>query len=553
VTPSPERWSRAKSIFGAAIEIDPSQREAYVRKVAGHDEALFVDVISLLKADSTDTIFTSPVARSGVSELLNGRYRVERELGRGGLGVVYLARDQSLYDRPVVIKMQLEHTANEPWMAGKFAEEVKALARIDHPGVVGALDNGRTADGRPFLVMQYVEGRPLQGTIPSEGVPLEWAGDLLKQIGQALGAAHAKGVWHRDLKPANIMLRQLETGEQVRLIDFGIATVRDGPGGEIGTRAAGTPPYMSPEQLEGRASAASDIWAMGVVAYELVCGRRPFVAETAIQLQEMQRAGPSIRPTQLRPGLSAAAEALILRALSYRPQDRPADAAAFGAELAAAITAAQPQARTKTRRAAVVGIAAAAAAAVAAARSWGFRGAPRHSFAYSVMVQAMRNGNPDGRPTLMPPTSQFRPSDEFFLLVRPAEAGHLCLLSDDAGADTMTTLFPSPFMNGGSSRLNANEQKQLPEKTSYYFDEKPGTIEFWFVWSLDPLPELEKLVRWVNDKDRGSVGDASERKRVRDWIREAAAAASVTAGTESKVESKAAAFAWKVSLQTRSN
>jgi serine/threonine protein kinase len=103
--------------------------------------------------------------------------------------------------------MPLERSSSDSWLAGKFAEEVKALALIDHPGVVGALDSGITTDGRPFLVMQYVEGRPLHGTIPSEGVPLERAADLLRQIGQALGAAHAKGICHRDLKPANIKPR----------------------------------------------------------------------------------------------------------------------------------------------------------------------------------------------------------------------------------------------------------------------------------------------------------------------------------------------------------
>src|SRR6185436_14715140 len=130
------------------------------------------------------------------------------------------------------------------------------------------------------------------------------------------------------------------------------------------------------------------------------CGRKPFVAETAIQLQEMQRAGPALRPSQLRPGVPAAAETLILRALSYRMQDRPADATAFGAELAAALIAPPLKVEPKSRRAAIAGIGAAAAAAAAGAAWWKLGDKPRHSFAYSVMVQPMRDGQPAGRPRL---------------------------------------------------------------------------------------------------------------------------------------------------------
>ena len=330
---TPERWSRAKTLFGQAIALEPARREAFVRKAAAGDEALYAEVVALLRADSTDTALVNPLAAA--KPLLKGRYQEEKEMGRGGLGVVYLARDQALHGRSVVVKMPIDRGSDDPWLKRKFAEEVRALALIDHPGVVGALDSGTTPEGRPFLVMQYVEGEPL--TIPAEGVPLDRAARLLRQIGQALAAAHAKGVWHRDLKPANIMLRRLEDGEHARLIDFGIASVREALGGDASTRAAGTPPYMAPEQLRGRASQVSDIWAMGVLAYELVGGRRPFLADNVIHLQEMQRAGPPLRPAQLRPGLPQAAERLILQALSFRPQDRPQDANVFGEALAAAL------------------------------------------------------------------------------------------------------------------------------------------------------------------------------------------------------------------------
>ena len=549
---TPDRWDRAKSIFGGAIEVDPSQREQYVRRAVKGDEALFSEVMSLLKADSTETILSSPVVFPPVPSLLKDRYRVERELGRGGLGVVYLARDETLHGRPVVIKMPLECGASDPWLAGKFAEEVKALALIDHPGVVGALDSGVATDGRPFLVMQYVDGRPLQATIPPDGVPLERAAHLLRQIGQALGAAHARGIWHRDIKPANIMLRRLQDGsEHVRLIDFGISSVKDAPGGETGTRAAGTPPYMAPEQLEGRVSQASDIWAMGVIAYELVTGRKPFLAENVIQLRDLQRAGPSIRPSLLRPSLPVSAEHLILRALSFRPQDRPQSASEFGEELAAALTSVPAPTERRSRRVMLAAIGTAAIGGGAAAW-WKLRPLPRHSLAYSLMVQPMRGGQPAGSPVPAPVNSAFRPSDGFFFVFRPAEPAHLYLLSDDPRADTLTTLFPSPFMYHGLSRLNANEQKRIPQETWYMFDEQPGVADLWFVWSAEAVPEMESLVRWINEQDRGSIKEPAERARLRQALAAmpGATPAGAQTGAEASVSSSAARFAWRLHLET---
>ena len=349
---SPERFRRMEALYDQAAAMEPAERERFVAEQCGGDEELRRELMAALGdagSGLTGMVRKAVEAAAGdpgggaglrAGELLKKRYRVERELGRGGLAVVLLARDEVLHGRPVVVKMLLERVHSDSWLAGKFAEELRALALIDHPGVVGPLDSGRAHGGRPFLVMQYIEGRPLEGTIPPGGVALERAAALLRQIGQALGAAHAKGVWHRDVKPANVMLQQLEDGsEHVRLIDFGIATVMEARSGKVGTRVVGTLPYMAPEQLDGRVGHTSDIWAMGVVAYELVTGRKPFWAETMLQLIEQQRAGPFIRPSQLRPGLPAAAERLILHALSFREQDRPQSARRFGEELAAALSA----------------------------------------------------------------------------------------------------------------------------------------------------------------------------------------------------------------------
>ena len=271
--------------------------------------------------------------------MIDGRYLIERELGRGGIGVVYFARDQQLMGKPVVIKILLEQvfeTDADGWVKKKFRQEVEALARIDHPGVVGVLQTGEMADGRPYLVMQYIEGKNLRSVMKAEGMNLHHIAQIVRQIGQALTSAHDRGIYHRDLKPENIMLQALgEDEEHVKLIDFGVATVKDSQvaANRPTTMVAGTVGYMAPEQMIGKPSASSDIYALGVIAYEMVTGRRPFNPESPYQLLEMQRDGVRVKPSDLRPSLPEGAQAVILKALSFEQQERPARARDFGEEL----------------------------------------------------------------------------------------------------------------------------------------------------------------------------------------------------------------------------
>ena len=163
-----------------------------------------------------------------MGEVLNERYLIQNELKRGGMGVVYLARDQQLHSRPVVVKVLLDDAYQSEYIVQKFSQEVEALSRINHPGIVGIIDAGELPNGKPFIVMQYVEGVTLRSVMNPEGMNLERAAELLRQIGRALTAAHNRGIFHRDLKPDNIMLQDLGHGEeQIKIIDFGIAKVKD--------------------------------------------------------------------------------------------------------------------------------------------------------------------------------------------------------------------------------------------------------------------------------------------------------------------------------------
>ena len=279
------------------------------------------------------------VVSGSESLLIKNRYAVECELGRGGMSVVYLAQDRQLMNKRVVIKVLLDESQEDAWIRKKFLQEMEALARIDHPGVVGALDTGETEEGRQFLVMQFIEGNNLRQELESNG-PFDFkrAAAIFRQVGQALSAAHGKGVWHRDLTLDNIMLQKHGGGEEhTRIIDFGIAGIQDSAFGGEKTQVAGTYSYMSPEQFAGRPSAATDVWAMGVCAYEMLTGRKPFSGASLEHLISAEKAKPAPLET-LRPGLPLEAGAAILRALSFNEQDRFSTPRDFGETLARTLT-----------------------------------------------------------------------------------------------------------------------------------------------------------------------------------------------------------------------
>jgi len=339
----PGRFNRGKDGDAILQQCDAETPFAFPEKTRAGTERLITEA-ETQPGDHVqpDLIQLALVAGS----VVDGRYLIEKELDRGGFCVVFLARDQKLHDTPVVIKVLHERAIegaegdNKAWLLQRFKKEVQALARIDHPAVVRALDIGRLPDGRTFLVMQHVAGTNLRSAIPAHGMELERVARLILQMGQALEVAHRQGVIHRDLKPENIMLQRAGDEEFAMLIDFGIATVLDPPttSNMKSTTVVGTIGYMAPEQLEGKPTVASDIYALGVISYELVTGRLPFNPDSPFQLRELQRAGVRIKPRDLRPNLPEAAQAVILKAVSFAPQDRYASAQDFCRALNLALT-----------------------------------------------------------------------------------------------------------------------------------------------------------------------------------------------------------------------
>lgn len=276
-----------------------------------------------------------------IGSMLERRYLIKRKLGHGAFGAVYLASDEKMMSRPVVVKALLDARISSEWSVRKFKQEMEALARIDHPSVIGIFDSGQLDDGKPFLVMQYVDGASLRALLKPEGMDFSQVANIIRQTGRALNAAHHRGILHRDLKPENIMVQTLNDGEeQVKVIDFGVAKIKNSAISlsTVDDQMVGTVLYMSPEQLKAEPlSPASDVYCFAVIVYEMLTGRRPNNPDSAFQLLEMQRASVRIKPSDLRPSISPIAEAILLKALSFNPKERYQKASEFGDALAAVL------------------------------------------------------------------------------------------------------------------------------------------------------------------------------------------------------------------------
>jgi tRNA A-37 threonylcarbamoyl transferase component Bud32 len=265
-------------------------------------------------------------------------YRLERKLGEGGMGEVYLAAHQ-LIDRRAAVKLLLAEHSQNVKLVQRFLTEARATARIRHPGIVEVLDCGIHPGGRAFLVMELLDGQSLRQWLASgerAGPPKELTArlDIAAQIASALGAAHRQGIVHRDLKPDNVLLLAADDGRpRVKVLDFGIAKLL----GEMEPSASGTgtgvllgtPLYMSPEQCEGLSRAVdfrSDIYSFGCLLFELVTGRPPFRREgfTSVLIHHLRTPPP--RPADINPLVPGELEELILECLAKRREDRPSSA-----------------------------------------------------------------------------------------------------------------------------------------------------------------------------------------------------------------------------------
>lgn len=363
-------WERTAELFALAIEWPEPDRESFVRRAAGADVDLRDAVLRLLRYDASEQLLDRSV-EDLVATLLDesddeeaalgagdrvGDYEIVGVLGRGGMGVVYQARDTRL-DRLAALKF-LPASAVAPRGMARVEVEARAASALDHPNIATIYHVGSSDDGRPYIAMAYYEGQTLAERLRSGPLPPREAVRVAAAVAAGLAAAHERGIVHRDVKPANVFLTS--TG-QVKLLDFGIAaavgTAHQGP-------AHGTPLYMSPEQSRAAAPhPQSDVWSLGTMLYEMLAGSPPFAADSPAALRAL-KAG-ELPPLPLRPGLTIPLRAIVTRALSRDPARRFPDAGAMQRELDRLVDVATAPLWSRMSTPARIGIAAAAIGVIA--------------------------------------------------------------------------------------------------------------------------------------------------------------------------------------------
>src|SRR6202167_6070054 len=447
-----EKWGQVKELFALALERDPKERSDFLREAWAADDPLRTEIESLLSSFDGATTFLEdcPAADlvSGQSRAMAGRrvgaYRIVHEIGRGGMAVVYLGeRDDQNYRKQVAIKMVKPGIDTEQ-ILHRFRNERQTLATLDHSNIVKLLDGGSSEDGSPYLVMEYVEGPPIDHYCDENKLSIDGRLRLFCEVCSAVQYAHEKLVIHRDLKPSNILIA---SGGVPRLLDFGIAKLLNPDCFQtpLVTRTDWrpmAPEHASPEQIRGQAvSTATDVYSLGVLLFELLSGHRPFhsVGQSLLEMERIvcetdpekpsvvirrtgqktsHEGGPptaitpesvsqqrGLQPAELERRLRGDLDTIAMKALRKEPERRYASVAEFSEDIGRYLTGMPVKARKSTiayrggrflqRHKESLAAALVMLALVAAVAMWQARRVPRQTAALApagnAQVQARRS------------------------------------------------------------------------------------------------------------------------------------------------------------------
>jgi serine/threonine protein kinase len=583
---SPEKWETVKTLFAAALELPAKQRPDFLRlKCADSTLRLEVDRLLVEHEQAGSTLSHAPFgsaappwhrpSRFESGQVLADRFRILRFVAAGGMGEVYEAEDLELREC-LALKVIRPEALDRSDAIARFKREVHLARRVTHPNACRIFDlflhkpsGSDIGDATYFVSMEFLRGETLAERIHRQGrFSLMEALPMIHQMAAALSAAHDAGIVHRDFKPANVVLVKEPAGIRAVVTDFGLAYQTASPSAETALTTSsgqlGTIAYMSPEQLEGHpATTASDIYALGLVIYEMAVGRRPFESDSLISIAAKRLAEPAPSPRDVEASLSPVFESVVLRCLEREPSKRFAQVKDVSSALTAdvivtPVSATEPINQTvpkpirnrhrpsgwRTLAAMVVTVALLISIlAIRFSRSHQkppqVSGAPSTSdrvLRYSIVVQSYQQGEPYGVAFRVNEGTIFRAGDGFRMMFSSPQPGFLYILNEGPSSTEQepifNTLFPRATANGGSAQLLPDHELAVPETGSFIFDTHKGTEKLWLVWSNEALPDLEMLKKWANLEDRGKIGDLTQAQHIQSFLAKSTPSSAESSGDD---------------------
>lgn len=574
---TPERWQQVSRIFKSAISLNGEARAAYVAEQCGADESLRSEVEKLLASHQqarAENFIGGRAADDGAVLLVDeveeykprlnkgqqlGSYLILDQLGVGGMGEVYLAKDSRL-DRTVALKVLSPDIARDKRRMQRFRQEAKVASSLNQPNILTIFEFAEV-EGLTFLATEFIDGETLRNYLHGRRLKIAETLDIAIQVLAALEAAHEARIVHRDIKPENVMIRHRD--RVVKVLDFGLAKVTEKRSRafaehELDTEAAtefkttpgvlmGTINYMSPEQARAMAvDERTDIWSAGVMLYEMVTGVLPFggptTSHTLVQIIEQEPP-----PFPKDDDAPAELQRIIRKAMAKNPDERYQSAKEMAVDLKnlrkqldqgqVLTTGGTDRAPEKKRVVlillvamllATIGIFAFSIWRSARSRSSAVVpasspvvAAPERRLTYWITVWKFRDGEYKA-PFTVAGEINFEARDRVRLNVRTPDAGHLYVFSEGPRDGTVVpefnVLFPSPTANKGSSLLTADQQIQIPETTWWQFDTQAGVERLWLVFTEDAVADLENAKAFANRQAGGLIADMTQNKLVHDFL-----------------------------------
>lgn len=575
-----KRWKQALDHLDQALLLATTEREKFLDSLGQQDDELRRTVSQLLDANSSNesgNFMESPPwsyqpIESNPQVLVGkriGAYKLTQYLAKGGMGIVYLAeRADKTFRRRVAVKIINADTGLS--LYNRFRREVQILADLQHPNLVLLYDAGRMGDGRPFLVMEYVEGETLREWLIQRGpMTPEQTVEVINQAAAGLHAAHEAGVIHRDIKPANIAVTESNNkgGKlTVKVLDFGIAARKSHDGISVSSTkgAIGTLLYMSPEQLSTKGrdlTPASDVYALGLTAYELLTGRPANDGQSQAEIVTKHLYELPPEPSQKRPDLkiSAAIDRVVMKSLAKANGQRYQSVMEFASELERTVQAKEEYVTTedlpalpppaappilpvhpaieiansvqsKQIRYAKPALAALLLAALSSGGYWLWSSQrppdkpkqpvvlpettqPNRVLNYSLLLRRNQKLFPGDKPFTVLPENEtviISKGDQIRFELFSPQDGFLYILNewhDVVGGQTQKAqmLIEYPFSISDtepSAAIKPNQQLSIPDNKDekawgYRFDDTTATEKFWLIWAAKPIPELEAVKAWA--------------------------------------------------------